>query len=464
MAAGEVEAVLILSPDRLARHFAYQYVVTEEVERAGCPVVFLSHGVATTPAERMLQEMTGVFAEYERAQITERCRRGRLFHARQGQLWMSPAPYGYTYLPQTETCPGRLVINDAEAEVVRQMFGWLVDEQLSTYQITKRLNEAGIRTRHGNPRWAGGYVTNLLRNPIYTGTYYYNRRKQAKAQRRNLPAVGSVTKSRSSRMWRPQEEWIAVPVPAILEQETWEVARQQRQLNRARAPRNNKVHEYLLKGLAVCGYCQLRMVGHAGTARRRRYLCSRKESLHVSPTPCPGRTVLAETLEETVWQTMSDLLRHPQLLVDQYHLRQEQPYGTPEQHEQQRLQRKLTALQHEEQRLIDAYQASILELADLKVRCERLAEERSRVETRLAALRHQQQEQEQQLSLTATLEEFCQHIRAALDTPSFATKQRILRLVVDQIVVTDEQITIKHMIPLSDVRLQRYHDFYKNIR
>jgi len=108
VAAGEVEAVLILSPDRLARQFAYQYVVTEEFERAGCQVVFISQGVATTPAERMLQEMTGVFAAYERAPITERGRRGRLFPARQGHLWMPQAPYGCTYLPQTATCPGRL--------------------------------------------------------------------------------------------------------------------------------------------------------------------------------------------------------------------------------------------------------------------------------------------------------------------------------------------------------------------
>jgi site-specific DNA recombinase len=457
VAAGEVEAVLILSPDRLARQFAYQYVVTEEFERAGCQVVFISHGFATTPAERMLQEMTGVFAEYERAQITERCRRGRLFHARPGHLWMPQAPYGYTYLPQTETCPGRLVINEAEAEVVRQMFRWLVDEQLSTYHITKRLNEAGIRTRQGNPRWAGGYVTNLLRNSVYTGTYYYNRRKQAKAQRRNLPGAGPAKKPQSSRVWRAKEEWIAVPVPAIIEQETWEMARHQLQLNRERAPRNNKVHDYLLKGLAVCGYCQLRMVGHAGTARRRRYLCSRKESLHVSLHPCPGRTVLADTLEEVVWQSVSALLRDPHLLVEHYQLRQVQDPSTPEQHEQQRLHRKLTTLQREEQRLIDAYQASVIDLADLKVRCERIAEERMRMEARLAALKQQQEETERQVSLTATLEEFCQNIRAALHTPSFATKQRILRLVVDQIVVADEQITIKHVVPLSDVRLQRQH-------
>ena len=96
VAAGELEAVLILSPDRLARQFAYQYVVTEEFEQAGCEVVFVSHGLGKTPAERMLREMAGVVAEYERAQIAERCRRGRIYKARQGYVWMSQAPYGYT--------------------------------------------------------------------------------------------------------------------------------------------------------------------------------------------------------------------------------------------------------------------------------------------------------------------------------------------------------------------------------
>jgi site-specific DNA recombinase len=81
VAEGEVEAVLILSPDRIARQFAYQYIVVEEFERAGCRVIFISHSFGSSPADRMLQEMTGVFAEYERAMIAERVRRGRLFHA-----------------------------------------------------------------------------------------------------------------------------------------------------------------------------------------------------------------------------------------------------------------------------------------------------------------------------------------------------------------------------------------------
>lgn len=102
-------------------------------------------------------------------------------------------------------------------------------------------------------------------------------------------------------------------------------------------------------------------------------------------------------------------------------------------------------------------------LDDLKTRCDRIAEERARLETRLASLTQHQQEQARHASLTVSLEEFCRNSRTALQNPSFETKQRILRLVVDRIEVTDEQIMIKHMIPLSDVRLQRHHYSRKSL-
>jgi len=331
LAQGEVEAVLILSPDRLARQFAYQYVVVEEFERAGCAIVFTSHNFGSSPADRMLREMTGVFAEYERAMITERGRRGRLYHARQGQIWMKEGPYGYTYVPRTGDCPGRLIINEAEAEVVRMIFRLLVDEQLSAYQINERLYQSGIRTRHGKERWGSGTIINLMRNPVYTGVFYYNKKQYVPAKRRNMPGDGPPRKHNSSRVIRPQEEWIPIKVPAIIDQETWDLAREQLQRNKERAPRNNKKFDYLLKGLLICGCCQLRMHGHAGipATRIRRYLCSHKESHHAG-SKCPNRTVQAEMIEELVWQAVSELLRNPQVLIDQYNQRQESDYGTPE--------------------------------------------------------------------------------------------------------------------------------------
>ena len=456
VAQGEVEAVLILSPDRLARQFAYQYIVVEEFERAGCSIVFTSHNFGSSPADRMLREMTGVFAEYERAMITERGRRGRLYHARQGQIWMKEGPYGYTYVPRTGDCPGKLVVNEAEAEIVRMIFRLLVDEQLSAYQINERLYESGIRTRHGKERWSSGTIINLMRNPVYTGVFHYNKKQYVPAKRKNMPGNGPTRKHNSSRVIRPQEEWIPVKVPAIIDQETWERAREQLQRNKERAPRNNKKFEYLLKGLLVCGCCQLRMHGHAGipATRIRRYLCSHKESHHAGPK-CPNRTVQAEMIEDLVWQSVSELLRNPQVLIEQYNQRQDSDYGTPEQQEQQRLKRRLAGLKRESKRLVDAYQSGVIELDDLKDRRDRVAEECRRLEDRLNSLEQQRQGQQRQAALATTLEEFCRNIGAALDNPSFETKQKILRLVVERIEFVEDQITIKHVIPISDVRLQR---------
>jgi len=448
VAQAEVEAVLILEPDRLARKYAYQYLVVEEFERAGCQVVFTKHGFGDTPEERLLREVTSVFAEYEHAQITERCRRGRLYRARQGQLWMKEAPYGYTYLPRTEHCPGQLLINEAEAEVARNLFAWLINEQLSTCQITKRLNQAGIRTRHGLSYWAPQTIAQIVRNTVYKGVFHYNKNQYVAPQQRQiqkLPADKGPSTPFSSRVRRPREEWIAIPAPALIDEQTWELAQAQLQINRERAGRNNKQHDYLLRSLLVCGHCQVRMTGRAGSRLKPqiRYYCPRQSSLRAPLDPCPGRSLAGPLIEDLVWHSVKELLRDPQLLVEQYQLRQGQDYGTPQQQEQERLERRLTALKGEEQRLLDAFQAGLIELPVLKERSQRVAEEEARLRQRLAALKQQQQEQQRQATLGATVEDFCRSLNSALDDPSFETKRRILSLVVDKIEVLDDQITIQ---------------------
>ena len=126
---GAFEVLRVTAPDRLARRYAYQVVLVEECIRNGCEVVFVHQSLGASPEEQMLLQMQGVFAEYERALIQERTRRGRLFAARQGRVnWGNP-PYGYTYVRKTPTPPQHLVVNEAEAEMVRQIYRWCVEEQ-----------------------------------------------------------------------------------------------------------------------------------------------------------------------------------------------------------------------------------------------------------------------------------------------------------------------------------------------
>lgn len=126
----------------------------EELQRSGCEVVFLNHAFGETPEERMLMQIQGVFAEYERALIKERNRRGRLFAARQGRVNWSTAPYGYRLILKSENAPQKLVVDDKEAEVVRQIFRWCVEDRMTCYAIEKLLREQGVPTRKGRV-WDG---------------------------------------------------------------------------------------------------------------------------------------------------------------------------------------------------------------------------------------------------------------------------------------------------------------------
>lgn len=96
VAAGEVERVYVYAPDRLARKYTYQMMLVDEFQRAGVELVFLNHRLGQSPEDELLLQMQGMIAEYERAQILERSRRGKRHKAQQGSVnVLSGAPYGY---------------------------------------------------------------------------------------------------------------------------------------------------------------------------------------------------------------------------------------------------------------------------------------------------------------------------------------------------------------------------------
>ena len=172
---GDVGAVVVLSPDRLARKYVYQVLLLEEFQRAGCQVVFVHRPIGEDPSDQLLLQIQGAIAEYERALLGERFRRGKLQRARAGQYLSSRAPYGYRYVPKREGVPGHLVIDEAEADLVRTMYSWLIDERMSIRQILKRLNFGPHRPRCGRLPWSASTVHHILADPIYSGTAYSNR-------------------------------------------------------------------------------------------------------------------------------------------------------------------------------------------------------------------------------------------------------------------------------------------------
>src|SRR6188472_2619355 len=136
-AEGAFEVLLCHAPDRLARRYAYQVLLLEELARAGVEVVFACGGERSgSPEDELLRQFQGMIAEYERAQIAERCRRGKLHRARAGAVSvLSNAPYGYRYVKRTEHADAFYEIDELEAPVVREIFDRYVDRRESIVKI-----------------------------------------------------------------------------------------------------------------------------------------------------------------------------------------------------------------------------------------------------------------------------------------------------------------------------------------
>src|SRR5262249_7734809 len=151
----------------------------EELRRAGVQVLFINHPVSATPEGELLLQIQGIIAEYERAKILERNRRGKRQAARSGDVSVfSQAPYGYRYIDkQTGGGEACFEIVPEQAEVVRNVFDWYVRERCSISAIARRLTAAKIPTSRGNGCWCSGMVWRVLRRSAYQGKAIYGQRK-----------------------------------------------------------------------------------------------------------------------------------------------------------------------------------------------------------------------------------------------------------------------------------------------
>jgi len=452
---GVVGIVAVLTPDRLARKYAYQVLLLEEFRRAGVEIVFLQHPISDDPNDQLLLQIQGAIAEYERAVLGERFRRGKLQKARDGHYQGGGAPYGYRYVPRQEAVPGHLVVDEKEAALVRTLYGWLIDERTTIRQILKRLNAGPDVPRSGRHAWSPSLVHHILADPVYAGTAYANRYSFVPPRKPRRP-YGPRTGEATCRQLKPREQWIAIPVPAIVDQETWDRAQAQLARNAALSFRNNTKHNYLLRCLMTCATCGLAMFGRTYAARgkqpeRRYYQCHGKDCiLSARPAACPSRNVKAEEIEAAVWDHVAGLLASPERLVAQFdHVAVAAEAGTVrDRAADQQLRARLDRVARADKRLLDAYEAGAVTLAELSERRRHLADERLALERQQQERDHLRRQRVQAEAVRTSLEAFCDRIHARLNEATFADKQAILQLVIERIIVGDGRLEIRHVIPL----------------
>ena len=331
----------------------------------------------------------------------------------------------------------------------RYTVDWYLEPQATVYRLAKRLTDLGVATPTGKPRWNAASVRGILRNPAYAGRALTNRTRVAPARRRKsaLLPVGPG----ESHAPRPAEDWIAVPVPAILAEETFARVQAKLDTNQQTAARNTR-HQHLLRALVSCGLCRLSCTVRRTQAGYRYYLCrGRTDALRAAQGKrCTARYTPAGQLDELVWADLCALLCDPAQVARALERARGGAWLPQElQARQATLRQALGQLERQQQRLLDAYLAEVVGLAEL----ERKRQELDRRRATLAAQQRQLDAiAEQRLELRAVadgIQAFCQTVRAGLATATFAQRRLLVELLIDRVVVTNDQVEIRYVLPTS---------------
>ena len=453
-AEGQIERVLIYAPDRLSRKYAYQVLLLEELARHGVETVFIKAPSAQTPEEQLLVQFQGMIAEYERAQIVERTRRGRRYRAKEGMVnVLSAAPYGYHYVKKTEHSQAYFVVEESQAQVVRKIFDLYTKEGCGLATIANRLNEEKIRTWSGKGPWQAATLWGMLRNPAYQGRAAYGKTRNCASQRitRATRQRGGFSR-RSSAKAVDKSQWLEIAVPALVSAETFALAQERLAQNRQLSARNTK-EPSLLQGLLVCqqcGYGLCRSSSGKGP-RHRYYRCSgaaHRKRLRVQATACP--MIRLEHLDELVWNQIVELLRCPELIRAEIERRRtESLNSSPVQQRKEQLERELSRTRQQMDKLLDAYQEDLLSLSDLRERVPALKKKITALESEHGSLEIRAIEEQRWRDINQSLESFMTRLNQTAQTMSNADRQKVVRMLVKQIDVGQETVTIHHCIPLE---------------
>jgi site-specific DNA recombinase len=430
--------------------------LVEEFARNGVETIFIKAPKSDSPEDQLLLQFQGMIAEYERAQILERSRRGKRYRARQGQVSvLSGAPYGYCYIRKTDDAAAYYQVVEEEAEVVRLVYHQYTVEHLSIGAITRLLNKQGVPTRKRISRWERSTVWAMLRNPAYKGTACFGKTEIKPRQRvtRPLRMRGGVVSRNSAHHERPRDEWIEVPVPAIVTEETFALAAELLTSNKVHAPRRT-IEPSISQGMvscSKCGYGLYRTSTRSSAQNIHYYRCLGSDAWrYLNGAVCNNRPVRQDLLDKIVWDEIVRLLEDPRLIDEELKRRLEiAQKASPTQRRQESLQRDLARTRKSMDRLMTAYQEDLLSLDELRSRMPELRQREQAMHAELTSIAAQTQERAAHLRLAETLSAFLCRLRASANTLDVVERQRIVRLLVKEILVGDDAIIIRHSIPVT---------------
>jgi site-specific DNA recombinase len=455
-AMGALDRIYAHCPDRLARKYAYQVLLIDELERHGVGIVFLNHDVGDTPEDQLLLQVQGMVAEYERAKIMERSRRGKLYAAKQGSVSaIGKAPYGYRYISVQETHgPAVYQIDLEKARTVRQIFEWAGQERVPLQEIARRLDKQGVLTSTGKSKWSRTSIWQMLKNPAYKGSAAFGRTRVGPRRRCLRPPRGAPEQPRRavSLYHNPRDEWISIAVPAIVSVDLFETVQEHLEQNRKRFRQRRRGASYLLQGLLVCKSCGYAYYGQPTKKRYGPGKCYRYEYYRCTGTDayrfegqrvCRNKTIRVDRLDEAVWLDVCSLLKDPNRITQEYERRLHRG-GQKDRSEQLEVIAK--NVKRGIGRLIDAYQEALIDRTEFEPRLEQSKKRLAGLNEQIMAIQQEQHEAQNLRLVVGQLETFAQMVEGGLEQAEWTAKREIIRTLVKHIEIDEEAAKIAYRV------------------
>ncbi|MGI9952258.1 recombinase family protein [Moorellaceae bacterium AZ2] len=436
-AAKSAAFFIVYDPDRLSRRLAHQLLLVEAIEKADCRLEFVTLDWQANPEGRLFYSLRGAIAEYEKEKFKLRSQFGRLAKAKQGYLPFDPRTYGYRYVE------GKYEVDEAKSAVYRRMADMALSGK-SCSEIAAALNAEGIPGPRGS-RWYRQTVRRILKNPAYKGTLYvhrYDTEGHKAARQRGSSASPRI---------RPREDWIAVPVPPLIDPAEWEIL-QQAIASRKRGRQGEKIHYYPLSGLVYCGLCGGSMCGGYGRSRKgnifRYYICTRAwasvRADRQRTVSCPGNRHRADKVEEAVWGKVREWLYDPEGLV-----RDVLDISAAERisEEAGRVKKRLEQAARERERVLEVYKRGLISLELFEREVKELEVEKKVLEARLRELEETVNSTREVPYGAGTLPEVAREVVERLDDLPWEDREKLIRLLIRKVILLSGEMVLEARAP-----------------
>jgi len=444
-----IDYLLVYSTDRLARNYSHQLILLEEFKKNRVEVCFLKNPpVGDTPESIMLNHFQGIFAEYERALILDRSRRGKVYKAKQGNPVCLPSvAYGYKRIRIGNEVSIQICENGAS--VVKEIFRLYIYEKKTITEIARILTHAGVKTATNRPKWIKSSIRHMLKNTAYTGTAYFGKTEASKGvgDRIRHYRSGKSLQPKYARAVLSEEKWMPIPMPAIICESDFEQAQIQLKANRELASRNTK-EPSLLQGLVFCGEC-----GNPFYKRNRKYKEHSRSFYYCRShgdsnlKKCSNGWAYQQELDDLVYNETVKLLQNP-VLVRAELSRRSMNSSNQENYERQELSNKkeLSRINIERDRLLDAYQSGLIDLEELRKRHQESDKRRSAVEKEMKRIQAVKFDADNFNDLEKGLDNALKTMKLSAGNLDLKEKQNIVRLLIDKVVIYPTNLKIIHCI------------------